>query len=415
MKSIFVSSLFPNEIYEEISNQSIGAIANANNELQWNLYLGLKKYYSNLELINFPNVGSYPFRYKSISVPSCDIHYQNESIGYSYPFKNLLYLKNNFKYVSTKQALQKIVNSYSEIEVFRIFVYDLYPPFLKALTRIKRQNSHLKIHVCLIVPDIYGLTGNKETVFNRYFIKKDKKTIEDSYKIIDSFVLISENMREIIPIQNRPWTVVEGIFNKNRILKNSIPNIKINGESKNLFYSGALDVRNGVKNLLDAFKLINDKSYRLHICGDGELRSLVEDRKKEDSRIIYYGQLPHEHVIQIQSKMDLLINPRLPYQNFTKFSFPSKTMEYFASGIPTLMYRLEGVPDEYFNYCYLIQENEKYNTENISTLLYRIKEIFSIPFESRNNLALTAKKFILEEKTPELQCKKIYDMIDDNK
>ena len=29
-------------------------------------------------------------------------------------------------------------------------------------------------------------------------------------------------------------------------------------------------------------------------------------------------------------------------------------MEYFASGKPTLLYRLPGIPDEYFEYCYTV-------------------------------------------------------------
>ena len=42
---------------------------------------------------------------------------------------------------------------------------------------------------------------------------------------------------------------------------------------------------------------------------------------------------------------------------FTKYSFPSKNMEYMVSGTPILTSKLPGMPKEYYDYVYLINDN----------------------------------------------------------
>ena len=243
----FLTSLFPDEILSEINKLSNGAIANANNQLQWNLYLGLSSYYPNLKLINFPNVGAYPFRYKSITVSGCDIKKNDQEIGQSYSFINLICLKHQLKYFKLIKLLESILNKKSINEKFIFFVYDLYPPFLKALSILKKE--YVNIHLCLIVPDIQGMTGGKENIISNYLLKRDKKIVLSSYKEVDSFVLISKYMKELIPMKNKPYAVVEGIFNESNIKKadNVLFGSKyIKNNCIRIFYSGALDERNGV-------------------------------------------------------------------------------------------------------------------------------------------------------------------------
>ena len=63
-------------------------------------------------------------------------------------------------------------------------------------------------------------------------------------------------------------------------------------------------------------------------------------------RIEFLGMLPRTDVLELQSKATILVNPRQPVGDFTKYSFPSKTIEYMASGTPLLMYKLPGIPEE---------------------------------------------------------------------
>ena len=93
-KYYFLTSLFPDEIYQDIIESSKGAIANANNELQWSLVSGLSRYCSNISLINFPNVGAYPLKYKYPYMNGCNIGNQEKKLGRSYSFINIIHIVN---------------------------------------------------------------------------------------------------------------------------------------------------------------------------------------------------------------------------------------------------------------------------------------------------------------------------------
>ena len=61
----------------------------------------------------------------------------------------------------------------------------------------------------------------------------------------------------------------------------------------------------------------------------------------------------------MQQQATLLVNPRKGHEEYTKYSFPSKTMEYMASGTPTIMYKLPGLPIEYEEYLVLLPDNSQ--------------------------------------------------------
>ena len=54
----------------------------------------------------------------------------------------------------------------------------------------------------------------------------------------------------------------------------------------------------------------------------------------------------------MQHKATILVNPRTSEGEFTKYSFPSKTMEYLLAGKSVVINRIPGIPEEYFNYVY---------------------------------------------------------------
>ena len=90
MKAYFISSLFPDELKEDLFNNSVGATANANNAFQWALFNGLRKYYPDLFLLNFPNVGAYPIRFKRFEVKGSIIRNNETIVGKSFSFINLI-------------------------------------------------------------------------------------------------------------------------------------------------------------------------------------------------------------------------------------------------------------------------------------------------------------------------------------
>ncbi|MEZ7821215.1 MAG: glycosyltransferase, partial [Patescibacteria group bacterium] len=150
---------------------------------------------------------------------------------------------------------------------------------------------------------------------------------------------------------------------------------------------------------------LKNPNYRLIICGSGKLMELVRSAAAKDARIKYIGQVNREEVLVYQRKSTLLINPRQPNNGLTRYTFPSKTMEYMASGTPLLMYELEGIAKEYFNYCYTLDDLSPEALKNtLVNILSKSNEELSIK-------GRLAREFIINQKSSKVQVKKILDLI----
>ena len=70
-----------------------------------------------------------------------------------------------------------------------------------------------------------------------------------------------------------------------------------------------------------------------------------------------------------------------------------------------LIYKLSGIPEEYFKYCFTLEES------GIDKMSKKIDEILNMSDEELTNIGKNARDFILEHKNPKNQCSKIINMI----
>ena len=169
-------------------------------------------------------------------------------------------------------------------------------------------------------------------------------------------------------------------------------------------YSGTLDRRYGIRNLLDSFVGSGIENFDLLICGDGDDRKYVEKMASTYPRIKFLGQLDRSVVLNFQRDAKLLINPRNNESAFTKYSFPSKVIEYMSSGTPVLMYELDGIPEEYYEFCFVIPPDD----DGLSTKLLEISKLSDDELLAKG---CSAKRFIVENKMPGVQVKKLLEEI----
>ena len=177
-------------------------------------------------------------------------------------------------------------------------------------------------------------------------------------------------------------------------------------EIKQILYTGTLARRYGIMNLLHAFNKMQVANIKLVICGSGDCESEILKAAYSNPNIIFKGLIEREQILLLQRQATLLVNPRTSEGAFTKYSFPSKTMEYLASGTPTLLYKLSGIPNEYYDYCFTIESN---NT--VEHLSKEMERILSLDSDLLNNIGKKARGFILNEKNPRKQCEKIFRLI----
>lgn len=80
-------------------------------------------------------------------------------------------------------------------------------------------------------------------------------------------------MREKLNVGLRPSLLLEGIYNPVCIVPQK--------SGKNYLYTGKLDIRFGIRDLIKAFNDIDDSEFVLWICGFGLDRIFVEEAAKK--------------------------------------------------------------------------------------------------------------------------------------
>ena len=228
--------------------------------------------------------------------------------------------------------------------------------------------------------------GSVSNKLNQYF--------ENKY---DGYILLTKQMNEVLNSKNRPWLVIEGICEKHP---------KFNGKKKDniCVYTGGLYEKYGIKMLIDAFVELNG-NLELHLYGDGDLVEYIN--KLNNDRIKYYGVIENDQIVRIQQEANLLINPRPSVDQYTMYSFPSKNMEYMASGTPVLTTNLPGIPNEYNQYTYILQD------ESEKGILGKLKQIFSTPINELVDFGNRAQEFVTKEKDKSTQGKKLKKFLEE--
>lgn len=219
----------------------------------------------------------------------------------------------------------------------------------------------------------------------------------------DSYVFLTENMNELINKKNVPYEVIEGQVDIR--MKNIENKLESKFDKKICIYAGGLQRIYGIDYLVKGFLKANVHDSELHIYGNGDYENELIEICKHSENVKYFGVIPNDIVVQNEIMATLLVNPRPSSEEYTKYSFPSKNMEYMVSGTPILTTNLPGMPSEYLEHVYLIDD------ESIDGLSDIFKDLLNRPRAELHEKGLSAKKFVLQEKNNIIQSKKIIDLI----
>ncbi len=167
-----------------------------------------------------------------------------------------------------------------------------------------------------------------------------------------------------------------------------------------IVFAGSLDEPNGVSLMLDAFSRLPG-GYRLRIAGRGPLEDKVRQAAASDSRIDYLGFLPHRQVLALYRSADLLVSARLTKGLNTRYFFPSKLMEYLASGVPVISTCTGHVEEEFGGFVYLLRE------ETAESLAGLIAAIAASPRAERIEMGRRARGYMAAHKTWDSQSARV--------
>ena len=394
---VCLTGLFPEEYVDEINKYSLTGVQNAANKLQWGIVKGLDGLGENVTIFNSIYVGSYPRLYRKIMIPTFHFSHGAEKNDINIGFINIAGIKVLSRYYTVKRELDK----WASVDSGRkkvLLIYAMTTPFAQLAGYIKRKYSSIK--VIYIIPDLpmyMNVTKVQESAVYRTRKKIEEFLFHRSLKNVDGYVLLTDGMKEWFTTDIN-YTVVEGMAT----IDNTIDVDDIE-KKKQILYAGGIKREYGVIDLVSAFSQIDDPEWELVIYGDGTDMESVCEYAKKDVRIKIMGSAPNAVVMKHQREAALLINPR-KNQEMAKYSFPSKTLEYMLSGTPMLGYKLAGIPEEYYDNMFVIQDSENGMEE-------ALRKAMDVPETERIKMGEKAKHFVVKEKNPEKQCQKILELI----
>jgi len=410
---IVLGGLFPEGTEKEILEKSSATLPFAANAHLFSIVRGLDENLKKpVKILNVLPVGSYPKRYRDLNIKEFEFSHTDGARDINIGYCNLTLAKKWFCECAVIKHIKRVLkacNSENNI----LIIYSVLPMYLKAAKLFRKHSPDNK--VCLIVPDIPDYTDiDKEGKILFDIIRKFRiKLIKKYQSEVDCFVYLAEPMKDYFEGE-RPYVVLEGICNAeeyNKILSGEFKNSEMYGDAfddeiRSVVYTGSFTKKYGILNLLEAFKNIKDEKYRLILCGAGEAEAEIKAAAELDSRIIYRGAVTRDEAVQVQARATVLINPRTADGEYTKYSFPSKLIEYMLSGRPVLCFRLPAFPAEYDDYL------NYFSSENAVDMAQEIVELCECEADILTDMGNKSKKFIEDNKNNIVQTQKILDMIE---
>jgi len=400
MKIFFISGVYSHNCENVLRSLCKNAgLEIASNTFQWAFIEGMYSNRVDFEVVSFPFLPAYPMRFKKMYVPSSNIDYNGVNIGQMLTYNAFFLIKGISIKMRLYRYLQKqLKDKTQQEEDVWVISYTPYAFFAQPIIKLKRKYPNLKY--CTIITDL--IEDATSSVFKlstlKYIqVKLEQRIVRSVYRYIDKFVLISKYMEEKIDFAKGRNIVVEGIASKVNTEDISIED----STQKKILYTGALEAFTGIVDFIQAFSRTTDCNYRLIICGLGGIEDQIKQVSLQDSRIDYMGNLPRAEVLSLQKHATLLVNPRKPSVELTRYSFPSKTIEYMASGTPMLGYALDGIPEEYYDYMYIPKDL------SVEAMTDAINEILTKSAEELRQFGSLAKEFIRNNKEAHHQVAKV--------
>ena len=304
-----------------------------------------------------------------------------------------------------KDLYRKIKRAANEnpSEPITLVVYSLYSPYLKAIAKCKKKFPDIR--VILIVTDLFGEYGSSiQKGWRGYLTGIEGNRSMKLSTYADGYVLLTEQMKIPLKVGEKPYIIIEGVFNTK---SEQTAGTKEKRDKPVVLFTGTLEKAFGLDLLLDAFQFIPENEAELWIAGSGSFTEEIKGASQQNPAIRYLGFLPKSEIDSLQRQADILVNPRSAEEEYTKYSFPSKTMEYLSTGVPVVMNRLPGVPEEYEPYIHFTKESTaKGLADAISEVLHTDPALLKKQGEE-------AKQFIATRKSGAAQAKKLLHLIDE--
>jgi len=237
------------------------------------------------------------------------------------------------------------------------------------------------------------------------FLASSDRAVKRYKKLFDEFsayVVLTEEMAIKLGYLDRHYVILEGQVDS---LEEREPLKQKYFSKKIVMYAGIVQKLYGLQLLVEGFIKANLENYELHIYGNGDYAEEIDRISEIHKNVRHFPSQPNSTIVEKEKEAYLLVNPRPTSEEYTKYSFPSKNMEYMVSGTAVLTTALPGMPDEYKKHVYLIED------ESVDGISNAFKKVAGLSDEEVLNKGRLAREFVLSEKNNKIQTEKIIELI----
>lgn len=393
MKLLYFGTVCNREAFEERQKKSRQKASIAPLNFESALLEGFAAHGVEMKVYSFPMVASFP------NSPVFSWGAREERLAGAYrckwiPAINLKGLKQLCQRLSVRRSLRVI----RERAIDAVLMYSVYAPVAAPVQKLCRKYG---IPCYCIIADLPAdMYENRrmnplKKFFSRFYTRR-AITLQSGF---DGYIYLTEAMAEVIN-PSAPYLVVEGIADSTLL---TAPAQK--DKKKAVMYAGALNEKYGIRTLADAFLSLDLPDWELWIYGQGDLSDEFTALGAREPRLRYFGRVDRNTVLRAEAEASLLVNPRPSGDRYTRYSFPSKTIEYMLSGTPLLMTQLPGVPEAYNSHFYCAGDGSLDSLKKALSLALSESEV------QRNQKGSAAREFILSRATSVRQAGRILDFL----
>jgi hypothetical protein len=240
---------------------------------------------------------------------------------------NYVLKQENNNYYSVFKKYYKIFNRLLiEKDIVILYNYNYLNFFINRLCRRK------KIKSILILADH---TDAKEQ--NNLLRKILALKYGQDYKKFNYIAFLSEKLKKKYPESKS--VLLQGGIEVEKYEKFQLPKI---GSRYNILYSGVINKVTGIDIYLNAIKLLEEVKINFLFTGKGDLENLILKEARSNKNIKYYGLLNEKKYLGVLKTANILINPRNMNLLQNDNNFPSKILEYLATGRLVISTRFSG-------------------------------------------------------------------------
>lgn len=316
------------------------------------------------------------------------------------PFVNITALKHVTRFVAVVRALAARSRR-SPIDA--VIVHGVNSALLWAACRFGRRSQ---VPIVVLLTDPPSLRTPFDNRLTWQLKRLDRWLITSALSRTSGVVALAPRLAEDFA-SGRPALLMEGIASKLSTSADvSVPKLDrpFAHWRPRVVYAGGLSEAYGVLDLVNAVQH-SDKDWCVEIYGRGAESEAIKAVAATSARVHYGGVLDSTELHRVYASADLLINPRRVDGLLPVYSFPSKLLEYMATGTPVMTTRIPTLPADYADHLLL-------TGQGAPALASSLDRFFDQPKGDRVQMGASAKNFILETRGHVAQGRRLRDFLE---